>query len=88
MAGRVGIAQRLQLGGGDETASGEGVRTHHGTRIKVITLVPSVVRHLMTPVRLHQAEEHGAELYRLRLRSHLDRTTLIWFGILRHETGT
>jgi hypothetical protein len=42
----------------------------------------------MAPVRLDEGEQHGSELYGLRLGPDFNGTTLFGCSILRHETGT
>ena len=84
----VRVAQRLEVRRGDEAAPGEVVGTDHAARVEVVPLVPAVVRHLVAPVRLHQGEQHGAQLDRLGLGEDLDGLALLGCLFLGHEERT
>ena len=61
----VGVAERLQLGGGDEALARELVGADHAARVEVVPLVPAVVRHLVAAPGLDQGDEHRPQLDRL-----------------------
>jgi len=54
-------AEVLQRTGGDEAAAGEQPRSHHAAGVEVVALVPAVVGHLVSGVRLHEGEQHRAQ---------------------------
>ena len=85
---RVGVAQRLEVGRGDEAAPGEVVGAHHAAGVEVVPLVPAVVGHLVAPVGLDEGQQHGAELDRLGLRADLDGPALLRCVFLGHEERT
>ena len=52
--GGVGVAQRLELRRGHESAPRGMVRAHHAARVEVVPLVPAVVGHLVAAMGLNQ----------------------------------
>ena len=86
--GRIGITQRLEVGRGDEATSREVVGADHAAGVEVVPLVPAVVGHLVAAVGLHQGQQHGAELDRLRIGEDLDGLALLGCCFLGHELRT
>ncbi len=88
MADGVRVTQGLQVGGGDEAPPGEVVGADHAARVEVVPLVPAVVGHLMAAMGLHEGQQHGAQLDRLRLGEDLDGLALLGCVFLGHGERT